>query len=119
MLLNYYTVGTCFISETWYNSNVGMYAGSLIGVFFLTMAIEGVRRLMREYDRRLVKTLPAAKTCNGAPWGSQVVRGILYGGQFTAAFIVYVHFPSRAVAQRYATDGVGCLWACISTCLFL
>lgn len=88
MLLNYYTVGTCFISEAWYNSTVGMYAGSLIGVFFLTMAIEGVRRLMREYDRRLVKTLPAAQTCKGAPWASQVVRGVLYGGQFTAAFMV-------------------------------
>lgn len=88
MLTNYYTVGTCFISEAWYNATVGMYAGSLIGVFFLTMAIELVRRMMREYDRRLTRTLNASAPCKSVPWVNQVVRGVLYGGQFTAAFFV-------------------------------
>lgn len=90
MLLNYETAGTCFISDSWYNATTGVYAGSLVGVFFLTMAIELVRRLAREYDRRLSKTLTASRQCktDRVPWLNQVVRGVLYGGQFTAAFFV-------------------------------
>lgn len=40
-----------------------MFAGSVIGIFLLCMAIEGVRRLGREYDRRLVAV---AKVCSSA-----------------------------------------------------
>jgi copper transporter 1 len=36
-----------------------MFAGSVIGVFFLVIAIEAVRRAGREYDRRLVQAAMA------------------------------------------------------------
>lgn len=54
MLWNWYTIDACFLSSTWHIRSKGMFAGSVIGVFFLVMAIEGVRRLGREYDRRLM-----------------------------------------------------------------
>lgn len=54
MLWNWYTVDTCFLSSSWQNTTKGMFAGSVIGVFFLVIAIEGVRRLAREYDRKLL-----------------------------------------------------------------
>lgn len=54
MLWNWNTVDSCFISTSWHNSTRAQFAGSVIGVFFLVVAIEAVRRLGREYDRRLV-----------------------------------------------------------------
>jgi copper transporter 1 len=54
MLLNYNTVDSCFISSDWQVTSRGMFAGSCIGVLLLCIAIEAVRRLGREYDRRLI-----------------------------------------------------------------
>jgi copper transporter 1 len=56
MLWNWYTVDTCFISSTWHNNTKAKFAGSVIGVFLLVIAIEGLRRLARDYDRRIVNT---------------------------------------------------------------
>ncbi|ORX41105.1 Ctr copper transporter family-domain-containing protein [Kockovaella imperatae] len=114
MLWNWYTVDTCFLSATWHNKTRAMFAGSVIGVFFLTIAIEFVRRLGREFDRRLVaaarvraslgqstsapnsednlnKNLGSAEGTSFVytpTWGHQVLRGLLYGSQFAAAFLV-------------------------------
>lgn len=54
MLWNWYTVDSCFLASTWHVRSKAQFAGSVIGVFFLVMAIEGLRRLSREYDKRLV-----------------------------------------------------------------
>ena len=67
MLWNWYTVDTCFLAESWHNKTKGAFAGSVIGVFLLVIAIEGLRRLAREYDRRLVK---AAMLAAGATVGA-------------------------------------------------
>lgn len=65
MLWNWYTVDTCFLAETWHNKTKGAFAGSVIGVFLLVIAIEGLRRLAREYDRKLVKAAMAAAGGDG------------------------------------------------------
>ncbi len=54
MLWNWYTIDSCFLSRTWHVRTKGMFAGSVIGVFCLVIAIEAVRRFGREYDCRLV-----------------------------------------------------------------
>ncbi|KAF9255230.1 Ctr copper transporter [Marasmius fiardii PR-910] len=54
MLWNWYTVDACFISTDWHIRSAGAYAGMLIALFFLVILVEGVRRLGREYDRRIV-----------------------------------------------------------------
>ncbi|KAL0572008.1 copper transporter complex subunit Ctr4 [Marasmius crinis-equi] len=38
----------------WHIHSAGEYAGSLIGLFFLVILVEGVRRLGREYDKRII-----------------------------------------------------------------
>jgi copper transporter 1 len=97
MLMNWKTINTCFISSEWQNLSGGMYAGSVIGVFVLVIALEAVRRAKREYDRKLLRdkaevgASEAALTRCGEvlpSWPQQVVRATLYGGQFTAAFFV-------------------------------
>lgn len=42
-----------------------MFAGSVIGVFILAIAIEGVRRLGREYDRKLVLDIQVSVGTSG------------------------------------------------------
>ncbi|RYP77843.1 hypothetical protein DL771_000940 [Monosporascus sp. 5C6A] len=55
MLWNWYTVDSCFISSTWRIRSAGMFAGSCIGVILLTMSLELLRRLVKEYDRYLIR----------------------------------------------------------------
>lgn len=54
MLFNTYTINACFLSKNWKITSQGMFAGSCIGVFFLTMALEFLRRTIKEYDRFLI-----------------------------------------------------------------
>jgi copper transporter 1 len=54
MLWNWYIIDACFLSSSCHVTTNGLFAGSVLGVFFLTMGIEPVRRLAREYDRRLI-----------------------------------------------------------------
>lgn len=55
MLWNWYTVDSCFIASTWRITSSGMFAGSCIGVILLVMALEFMRRAVKEYDRYLVR----------------------------------------------------------------
>lgn len=81
MLWNWYTVDTCFLSSTWHNNTKAKFAGSVIGVFFLVIAIEGLRRLARDYDRHITKqAMTHHSTMNGdmtpiASGGKDVVEG--------------------------------------------
>ena len=62
MLWNWYTVDACFISTSWHVTSKGAFAGSCIGVIFLVIALEGLRRFQREFDRYLhrVNSAPAS-----------------------------------------------------------
>ncbi|RYO82791.1 hypothetical protein DL764_009555 [Monosporascus ibericus] len=55
MLWNWNTIDSCFISSTWRIRSAGMFAGSCIGVILLTMSLELLRRLVKEYDRYLIR----------------------------------------------------------------
>ena len=55
MLWNWYTVDACFLSSTWHIRSGGAFAGSCIGVIFLVLSLEFLRRAQREFDRYLVR----------------------------------------------------------------
>ncbi|KAM4058640.1 ctr copper transporter family protein [Hirsutella rhossiliensis] len=55
MLFNLNTIDSCFLSDRWRITSAGMFAGSCIGVFLLTVALELLRRSIKEYDRFLVR----------------------------------------------------------------
>ncbi|TXT10965.1 hypothetical protein VHUM_01716 [Vanrija humicola] len=95
MLWNWNTVDSCFLSKSWHVKTKAMFGGSVVGVFFLCMAIEAVRAAARAYDRKLVAARVAAASEKGGPVGlvqptllQQVVRALAYGVQFTGAFLV-------------------------------
>ncbi|KAF3917014.1 hypothetical protein ABW21_db0204226 [Orbilia brochopaga] len=55
MYWNWYTIDACFLSKSWHITSAGMFAGSCIGIVFLVVAVEGLRRLARELDRHIVR----------------------------------------------------------------
>ena len=76
MLWNWYTVDACFLSSSWHISSKVMFAGTVFGVFFLCCAIELVRRLAREYDKRLIKVAKVSLACrSSAPTISGIAAG--------------------------------------------
>jgi copper transporter 1 len=55
MMWNWNTIDACFITKSWHITSVGMFAGSCIGVVFLVVLLEFLRRATKEYDRYLVR----------------------------------------------------------------
>ena len=51
MLWNWYTIDACFLSTSWHVQSAGAFAGSCLGVIFLVIALEFLRRVQRETDR--------------------------------------------------------------------
>ncbi|KAL8291841.1 hypothetical protein RQP46_002099 [Phenoliferia psychrophenolica] len=101
MLWNWYTVDACFISPQWHIRSVGGYAGTVIGVFFIVVALECFRRFGREYDRA-IKAAHLADQVQGkgdsdavsvpAPfyptYKQQGIRAALYGVQFGTGYML-------------------------------
>ncbi|POR31646.1 Copper transport protein ctr4 [Tolypocladium paradoxum] len=72
MLFNLNTIDACFLTEQWHITSSGMFAGSCIGVFLLGMALEFLRRSVKEFDRYLIKQHVAKyQTAPGAPVGAE------------------------------------------------
>ena len=67
MLWNWYTIDACFLSSTWRIRSAGTFAGSCIGVIFLVIALEFLRRAQREFDRYLMRRNVAASSGDHAP----------------------------------------------------
>lgn len=112
MLLNYNTVDSCFISSDWQITSTGMFAGSCIGVVFLAIFLEFLRRSVKEWDRYLVKQHVAkhkasatgsASPSDGNKSGAtcavsippfrpniwqQCIRALLHTAQFTVAYFI-------------------------------
>lgn len=105
MLWNWYTVDACFLSSSWHVTSKAQFAGSVIGICLLVMAIEGVRRLGREYDRRLLRARNDAvenATCGMGNVGSAGLVKVL-----TATNNASKVLPSPTTTAATATTG-GC-----------
>ncbi|KAF3177646.1 Copper Transporter integral membrane protein that functions in high affinity copper transport [Orbilia oligospora] len=55
MYWNWYTIDACFLSKSWHITSAGMFAGSCIGIVFLVVLVEALRRCVREWDRYIVR----------------------------------------------------------------
>ncbi|GAA6061672.1 hypothetical protein JCM10212_000855 [Sporobolomyces blumeae] len=110
MIWNWQTIDACFISSDWHVSSVGAYIGSLIGIFFMVVALEIVRRHGRDYDRKIraayykreaaALAAVASSSKSGLPesalvpapfrpsWTQQIVRSIFYGVSFGTAYVL-------------------------------
>lgn len=74
MLWNWYTVNACFVSHSWRISSAAMFAGSCIGIIFLVILLEFLRRAGKEYDAYILRAyqqkLAAASSLMGSPGSS-------------------------------------------------
>ncbi|KAK6505776.1 hypothetical protein TWF481_007668 [Arthrobotrys musiformis] len=55
MYWNWYTIDACFLSKSWHITSTAMFAGSCIGIIFLVVLVEALRRCAREWDRHIVR----------------------------------------------------------------
>ncbi|KAG9118295.1 Copper Transporter integral membrane protein that functions in high affinity copper transport [Ceratobasidium sp. 392] len=92
MLWKWKTIDACFVSDQWQITDDVAFAFSIIGVFLIPFLIEGTRRIARNYDRVLALKHASALTDYSGPLRptlqEQIVRGVLYGMQFSAGFIL-------------------------------
>ncbi|GAA5880803.1 hypothetical protein JCM8547_008356 [Rhodosporidiobolus lusitaniae] len=106
MLWNWTVLDACFLSEQWHIRSKGDFAGTVIGIFFMVVALEGVRRLSREYDRSIraayyrreqvalaaVSKNTGKDVAQAAPFRPSVkehlVRSAFYMVQFGTAYIL-------------------------------
>ena len=66
MLWNWETVDSCFLSSSWHVRSNGAFAGSCIGVIFLVLSLELLRRAQREFDRYLLRQNRSQLTSMGS-----------------------------------------------------
>ncbi|WWC59259.1 uncharacterized protein I303_101809 [Kwoniella dejecticola CBS 10117] len=96
MLWNWNVIDTCFISSGWHNSTRGSFAASCIGVLFMAILLELLRRAARDYDRLILKQLSniSSKTQNYRPSGrratplQQLIRSLLHVAVFGVAYLL-------------------------------
>ena len=58
ILWNWYTIDACFLAQSWHVRSSGAFAASCIGVIFLVISLELLRRTQREFDRYLSRPYP-------------------------------------------------------------
>jgi copper transporter 1 len=55
MLWNRSTIDACFLASSWQITNNGMMAATCIGVAFMVVLPEALRRVGKEYDNRILQ----------------------------------------------------------------
>lgn len=107
MLWNWYTIDACFLSSSWQISSNGAFAATCIGVVLMVVALEGLRRLGKEYDAHIVGEFQARLAAISASSASseqagaspqpvtfkaspvqQLVRSIIHAVTFGLAYII-------------------------------
>ncbi len=127
MLWNWYTVDSCFIASSWHVTSSGMFAGACIGVILLTMSLEFLRRLVKEYDSYLVRSHAAARESklSGSPVPAaglrpsvlqQAVRALLHMVQFAVAYFIMLYVPTFTPRTDVWTRSVGLLLTSMNHC---
>lgn len=118
MLWNWNTIDSCFLAKSWHITSQGMFAGSCIGVVLLVMVLEMMRRLVKEYDRYLIRKHAASSTgasddkavgCNTVGFRptllEQAVRALLHMVQFAVAYFVMLSVTYISISGRRKAKG--------------
>ncbi|WVQ84102.1 hypothetical protein IAT38_006247 [Cryptococcus sp. DSM 104549] len=115
MLFNYKTIDACFLSSSWHIRSQAMFGGTCFGILLLCVLVEFLRRAGRDLDRWLVKRAQQGGAGGGVlvgglgkdgegeetvrtvvrpagqyvpPWPHHLLRSLVYGSQFTLAFLI-------------------------------
>ncbi|WVW78667.1 hypothetical protein I302_100627 [Kwoniella bestiolae CBS 10118] len=94
MIWNWDVIDTCFISSGWHNTTRGAFAASCIGVTFMAVLLELLRRVARDYDRLILKQLSnvSIKLQNHRPRRAtplqQLIRSLIHVAVFGVAYLL-------------------------------
>jgi copper transporter 1 len=96
-----------------------MFAASVVGVFLLSVALEGLRRLSKEYETyaiRQLRALPSKGRPRRATPIQQAIRAFLHALVFAVAYILMLlamYFNGYIIIAIFVGVGVGkyiCDW---------
>lgn len=139
MLWNWYTIDACFLSRSWHIHSSGAMAASCIGVMLLTVSLELLRRLGKEYDAFVIRQfhshaarLPKSSSGSGANGETgvqgpqtltfrasplqQLVRAVIHAVTFGVAYIIMLlamYFNGFIILSIFIGAGIGkfvCDW---------
>lgn len=142
MLWNWYTIDACFLFRGWHITSGGGMAASCIGVMLLTVCLEALRRLGKEYDAFLSRKFNAeaaviAKTTGNsgddtaesscalqvitcrASLLQQLARALIHAVTFGVAYIIMLlamYFNGFIIFSIFVGAGIGkflCDWLVI------
>lgn len=108
MLWNWYTVDACFLAESWHIESEGMFAASCVGVAFLVVMLEFLRRLGKEYDSHMYQQFQRRATLAFSNRGDpatpciqqptfvtfrptplqQLIRSVIHMASFAVAYLI-------------------------------
>ncbi|KAJ2895706.1 fungal-specific transcription factor domain-containing protein [Zalerion maritima] len=138
MLWNWYTIDACFLTSSWHVKSGGAMAASCIGVMLLTVCLEGLRRLGKEYDGSIsrqfnakaaedTKPVSSDSSTNGDSSGArtlvfrasplqQLARAVIHAATFGVAYIIMLlamYFNGYIIICIFIGAGIGkfvCDW---------
>ena len=73
MLWNWHTIDACFLTSSWHIKSYAMFACTCIGVVLLVVAVEFLRRVVKEYDAYLIRKHSSPEDHRGrgpSSWGN-------------------------------------------------
>ncbi|WVR04481.1 hypothetical protein IAU60_001484 [Kwoniella sp. DSM 27419] len=120
MLWNWTTIDACFLTSGWHIQNRGMFAASCIGVALLAVSLELLRRVARDYDRWITRSLTSVNMKHYRPRRAtpiqQLIRSILHVAQFGVAYLLMLlamYFNGYIIISILIGAGIGkffCDW---------
>ncbi|KAL2312349.1 Copper transport protein ctr5 [Schizosaccharomyces pombe] len=121
MLWNWYIHDSCFLAKSWHINTGNKFAGSIIGIFFFAVAIEGLSLVQRMFDRWIVahsngKTLSGplriffpCSTVHVTVW-QQLIRAAMYSSFYLSATIlmlIVMSFNGYAILFGFVGAWIG------------
>ncbi|WRT64962.1 uncharacterized protein IL334_001903 [Kwoniella shivajii] len=92
MLWNWDVMNTCFLSSGWHITTRGAFAASCIGIIFIAILLELLRRVSRDYDRWILRQLSTVTMKNYRPRRAtplqQLIRSLLHVAVFGVAYLL-------------------------------
>ncbi|WVF70016.1 hypothetical protein IAT40_004802 [Kwoniella sp. CBS 6097] len=120
MLWNWNVIDSCFLTSGWHIKNRGMFAASCIGIAFLAISLEVLRRVARDYDRWITRQLSNINMKNYRPRRAtplqQLLRTLLHVTQFGVAYLLMLlamYYNGYVIISILIGTGIGkffCDW---------
>ncbi|CAI6332427.1 unnamed protein product [Periconia digitata] len=99
MVWNWNVIDSCFLSGSWHVKNKSMFAASCVGVVFLVVTLEFMRRVSSEWDAFLLRSFQRRLRLQQAAVASATPASCCDGPESTFVGPQYATFRATALQQ--------------------